>query len=565
MATKDQQFNSIFSDVANINSGANSPLNAPNRFEAGRDAVLGLFNLGGNRNTGSKVDNTQTKVTEGNQKAPGYASMFAGTGYLDGFMNEPIGNRKGESNASNQVTEQLSGDTPSPVPKTPSTSRADTLSDIERQLNAAKEQALEIQKLANQLSEKQKTSASDIVGSSDSVVEEEAQITDIVNRYTRSITAPDDGTDAARAASEEYKRALDEQIKMLEQRRKESVEQINQQFDIAKVGLEGEQKNERGATTVALANMGGFLGSSASAQGAILNLAQNHRQELISLEAKRASAIQEANNAIDDKQFDLALMKVQEIKDIEQTVYDRKQDFFNNSLKAIQDARKADEFYGEQIKDQLDTLSTVALSDEELQLDPNVAAEIDAFYGVEGFTAQYLEVVREQAIAEDEKAQLENKKKLLDLISNIPAGQELTFPDGTTYTGMGSANDVYTSMQVDDSGVGRIISYNKLTGETSVTNVGSVGKAGGSGGGSSNPVVKDNVVGTLQIQLEAERLEDGFYDPDTYMRERAMIKEAFPGLVEDVDKLFLDPTQGFFSVDAIERLRQKGVFVKNPQ
>ncbi len=416
---------------------------------------------------------------------------------------------------------------------------------------------------ANALVQQQDSGTSSFVSSSEPVVQQEKAVTAEARNYKSQITPPESGVSAAQAASDAYLKMIDDQVKVLEQRRKDAVANIESQFEGAKTNLAFEQKKETGTTTTSLARMGGFLGPSASAQGVLINLAHTHRQEVATLEAKKADAIQQANNAIDDKQFDLAMLKVAEVKDIEKTIHQRKQDFFNDSLAATQEARQQDEFYRTKIKDDLETLATLASADEDLELDPQKAAEIDAFYGVSGFTKQYLDVLNKAQKAADEKAQIENQKNLLELLEKIPAGQEVTFPDGTSYVGLGSVNDIYTTMQTDDAGVSRMVAYNKRTGTFSVTNVGAIGKSDSSGGG-ADPVTRDNVVGTLQIQLEAEKAEDGSYDPDTYMRERALIKDAFPGLVDDVDKLFLDPSNQFFTRDAIDRLRKKGVFAPTP-
>lgn len=421
-----------------------------------------------------------------------------------------------------------------------------------------------VQQQANTLVQQQDTGSTDFVSSSEPVVQAERAVTTEARNYQNQITPPENGVSAAQAASDAYLKMIDDQVKVLEERRKQAVAGIESQFAGAKQNLEGEQKKETGTTTVALARMGGFLGPSASAQGVLLNLAQTHRQEVSTLEAKKADAIQQANNAIDDKQFNLAMLKVAEVKDIEKTIHSRKQEFFQNSLNAMQEARQQDEFYQKKIKTDLETLATLASADENLELDPQKASEIDAFYGVPGFTKQYLEVLNKAQRAADQKSQIENQKSLLDLLEKIPAGQEVSFPDGTTYVGLGSVSDIYTTVQTDDAGVARMVAYNKRTGNVNITNLGAIGGSDSGSGGGADPVTRDNVVGTLQIQLEAEKAEDGSYDPDTYLRERALIKDAFPGMVDDVDKLFLNPSNGFFTRDAIDRLRKKGVFAPTP-
>lgn len=436
--------------------------------------------------------------------------------------------------------------------------------DYAKSLEAAKTKALEIQKKASELQQQQDTGSSSFVSSSAPVVQQEQNTTADVNNLLSTITPPEDGSSSAKAASDQYLALLDEQSKALEARRKQEEDRINAQFDSAKIGLQDTQRRETGTTSAMLARAGGYLGPTGSATGVLLTLAQNHKSELLTLEAKRADAIQQANNAITDKQFALAQMKVQEVKDIEQTIHDRKTQFFDDSLKAVQEARNQDEYYRTKIKDDLDTLGQLASSDTPLELDPKKAAEIDAFYGVPGFTKQYLEVINKAGKAATAKAALENQKSLLDLLQSIPNGQEVTFPDGTTYTGLGSAGDIYTTIETDDAGVSRMVAYDKRSGKINVTNLGAIGKASDSSGGGNNSLIEDNFTSQLQIQLESEKLPDGSYDPDTYIRERKLIKEADPALVAKMDAKFLNPSNHFFTTDAINQLRKKGIYAPTP-
>lgn len=357
------------------------------------------------------------------------------------------------------------------------------------------------------------------------------------------------------ASSVQY---IDDYMASLEARRAAEVEGIKADFDEQGRQLEKTQANETGATTNTLARIGGYLGPSASATGAMINLGQEHKAEVLALESKKQAAILAANTAIEDKKFDVARLRAQEVKDIEQEIQRRKEKFFDQQITLSRENRENDEFKREKYKDQLETLAFAEPED----IDEDTLSEIDDYYGVPGFAQKYIDVSKAANTAKTEKAQLENRKAILDLLKDIPAGQTIEFPDGTEYTGMGSAGDITTTLQVDDSGRGHIVAYNKLTGETSITGVGVVGKSkgSGSGGGKVDPTTKDNVVAMAQMRLEESKDESGMYDPDTYLRERNLIKEAYPQLVSYVDSLFLNKSNGFFDDDAIVRLRQKGVF-----
>jgi len=144
----------------------------------------------------------------------------------------------------------------------------------------------------------------------------------------------------AKQATDDIIAETDKQISALEKRRAEETKLINEQFDILSRQQEEEQYKEVGTTTSTLARIGGFLGQSASSQGAMLNLAQSHRNEETVLEAKRSSALQAANNAITDKQFELARSKVTEAKELNNEIEKRRNNFFDQTMDIVQENRQ---------------------------------------------------------------------------------------------------------------------------------------------------------------------------------------------------------------------------------
>lgn len=134
---------------------------------------------------------------------------------------------------------------------------------------------------------------------------------------------------------------LDQQKKDLEARRTSELDVINTNFSQAKDRLTTGQASETGSYSATLARIGGYLGNTASATGAMISLNDKHQVQLNELEAKKQAAIQVANNAINDKQFELARSKIAEIKDYTATIAKSKQDFFNNNKKIIEDQIKA--------------------------------------------------------------------------------------------------------------------------------------------------------------------------------------------------------------------------------
>lgn len=436
------------------------------------------------------------------------------------------------------------------VPAVPATN----IPSRDAQIEEIKKGIAEAQKMADAIAAKMKTDASNITSSSAPVVAAE-------NKTKTDVAAlsPVD-TKGLEDASANYLKELESQRIALENRRKEEVARIEKDFETQKVATEKAQEKETGTFNVSLQRIGGYLGNSISSLGAQLNLADTHRAEIQTLMQKKESAIAQANNAIDDKQFALARLKVQEVKDVEKEIDDRKNKFFEQNLKLVQESRQQDEYERKKVKDQLENLAYIDPS----TIDPSSLKQIDDFYGVPGFAKNFLDVQSNLKSAKSEKDWADARKATLEFLQNIPAGQDITFPDGTTYTGLGKAGDVSSFLQVDNAGIGHIINHNKLTGKTSISTVGPVGKTkgGGSSPSSVDPVVRDNAVATFQMRLEDSKDKNGFYDPDIYVKERKMLKEAYPQLVSYMDKLFLkDETgNGFFSTDAISRLRKKGIY-----
>lgn len=441
--------------------------------------------------------------------------------------------------------------------------KSDGTIDYQASLDAIKAQALLIQKKANELFSQNNGSStsttgskpgSSIVSSSSPEIAKETKIT----QDTTDLTATNDATTAAHQT---YLDNLAAENAALEARRAAEEASINSTFDSKKTQTEQSQKQESGTFTSTLARIGGYLGDSASAQGAIINLNQQHTYQLQDLESKRQSALQEARNAITDKQFAIARLKASEAKDYAKEIADNKQQFFQNKIAILNQQRQADEANRAAIKDKLANLAFL----DPTKVSDGTKKEIDDFYGTPGFTDNYLTLTKKANDAKSEKDVMDARKATLEFLQNIPQGQKIVFPDGTEYTGMGKAGDISTFLQVDNTGNGHLITYNKLTGEKNITNMGVVGKASGGGNGISlaktDPVVVDNATVIFQTSLETAKDKNGQYDPDVYMKLRNQLKESKnPQLVPYMDKLFLDKKNEFFSDAAIKRLRSKGVF-----
>lgn len=402
-----------------------------------------------------------------------------------------------------------------------------------------------------------------ITSTSSSVQTQENATTGTVSNLVQGsqpITLPDGSTVNASSADAQALKTLDDYTTSLEARRAAEAASINADYDAQQTGLEGKQANETGSETATIARIGGYLGGSASGTGAMLNLAATHKTELLTLQSSRQAALQAASNAIDDKEFAVAQAKVAEIKSIDDTIYQRQQDFFKNAL-ALQQANTANTTAQQNIIDNtLKDLSTTPAAN----VPQATKDSIDSFYGVPGFADSYIKAANSAASAKAQSDQTKANSDLLDMLQKIPQGQKVTMPDGTQYTGLGAAGDIATFMQVDNNGIGHLVTYNKRTGATTAQTVGAVGKgaSGSSAGGVAGvpPVVVDNAKAIISSALEAGKdPKTNQYNPDDYLNLREELKAKQPALLSYMDSVFLNPSNKFFSDTAIARLRAKGV------
>lgn len=133
---------------------------------------------------------------------------------------------------------------------------------------------------------------------------------------------------------------IDNYMAGLAKRREETEAAINSSFDSSKTSLGEQQKKETGSTSAALARAGGYLGFSGSGSGVLQNLAEAHKADMQSLEAKRQQALAEARNAYEDKNFAAARERINEVKDFEKQSFERQQNYFNE-IKTANDKIKA--------------------------------------------------------------------------------------------------------------------------------------------------------------------------------------------------------------------------------
>ena len=188
------------------------------------------------------------------------------------------------------------------------TSRLDKINEIKSKADLIVEQF-------NKFKERETLKTDDVTVSDTPIVQEEKKATDsIAGAFKENPMA-------------ESLALLDENILNIKEQLKGELQSINKSFGEAKTGLQGKQAGEMGAQSVQLANAGGYLGYSGSAQGVLLNLAESHRAELSALDVKRQQAIQEARNAAANRQFDVVREKAKIVEDIEKAAYQSQLDY----------------------------------------------------------------------------------------------------------------------------------------------------------------------------------------------------------------------------------------------
>lgn len=132
---------------------------------------------------------------------------------------------------------------------------------------------------------------------------------------------------------------LGQQRDQLGKRRDQEIARITSEFNDRSAAQAQTQKSETGTQSMGLARMGGF--DSASGQAVLTNLQRTHEAEQNTLMQARQSAILQAQQAYEDKDFALARMQIEEAKAAEAMMYQRQQDFIRNSL-AIRGEERAD-------------------------------------------------------------------------------------------------------------------------------------------------------------------------------------------------------------------------------
>jgi hypothetical protein len=231
---------------------------------------------------------------------------------------------------------------------------------------------------------------------------------------------------------------IDKERAALEQRRANEIAGIQAGYEVANTNLTEAQKKETGATSMGLATAGGYLGVTASQQGVLQNLAQAQRQELFALQAQKDDALRQANNAYEDRDFELVREKLQAARDIEQQVFDRRDKFLNQQLSILgemraqaQDQRLSEQFQRDMANERIDRLITAGITPSGSDIIA-IAREIGMSPDE---TKRMFDAAKASKALEDKAQRTNNDVAILNTLRGIPRDQTVVI-DGVSYRGL---------------------------------------------------------------------------------------------------------------------------------
>lgn len=209
-------------------------------------------------------------------------------------------------------------------------------------LASIRERAGVIQEQINQLRASESQNGANITSDSTQAVNGENAIDEEIKNLKKRSGLDgevDDYLDPIYKLQKEQRKEIERQRDALEQRRADEVAGIEEGFGVEKTAMQDAQLKETGSTSTALARAGGYLGVTASQEGVMQNLVITQRQELLALEAKKNEAIRAANNAYEDRDFELARELLKSARELETEAFNRRNTFFNQQLDIMGEKR----------------------------------------------------------------------------------------------------------------------------------------------------------------------------------------------------------------------------------
>jgi len=231
---------------------------------------------------------------------------------------------------------------------------------------------------------------------------------------------------------------IEQERAALEQRRQEEIAGINEGFDVQKTETETAQGRETGQTSMDIARAGGYLGVTASQQGILQSLVITQRQEMVALEALRHDKIREANQAYEDRDFELAREALTAARELESEIFDRRQSFLDQQLDLLgeqraqlQERRLSEESKFKIAGDRMDRMLEAGLTPSQ---DDMLAISMDTGIGIEELNSMFEAGATSKALAE-KRDKTDEEIAIANVLRGIPRDQTVTI-GGTTYRGL---------------------------------------------------------------------------------------------------------------------------------
>ena len=263
---------------------------------------------------------------------------------------------------------------------------------------------------------------------------------DIESISRRAGVGDEPDTSALDERREAQDREIERQRRLLEQRRSTAVAGIEEGFAVERDATVFQQSRETGQTSVDLARAGGYLGVTASQSGVMQNLVIAQRGELRALESAKQDSINQANQAYEDRDFELAQEKLKSAREIESEIFNRRNVFFNQQMDMLgeeraqsQNARENTQFLRDQSNERIDRI-----------IEAGIVPELDDITQIaRGLNMSVDETSKIIAAAKTAKDLAEKDQKtdrelaILSRLAQIPRDQSVVI-DGVTYRGLAS-------------------------------------------------------------------------------------------------------------------------------
>lgn len=219
---------------------------------------------------------------------------------------------------------------------------------------------------------------------------------------------------------------------------------IGRQYDTAISNAKDEQDKELASNVVGLARIGGYLGGTASAMGALNNLQAKHAAEITKLNQDRQTAIETARNAVNEKEYNLALKMLESAKDFAGQINQRNKDAFDAYLRLTQENRTQSQYVldqGEKTLDQFATAGKTPTPEQITSIAQSLGTTPDVIDGL--YKAKIASIALKTQTDKNE-----SDIKLLNVLKDIPAGKYVSI-GGKTYAGLKEATGTGVNSSFD--------------------------------------------------------------------------------------------------------------------